>query len=364
MTQQIIINGRFLDQPFTGVQRYAREITRTIDQLIDANDPAVSGLRFSIARPKSGNAPSRFRHIKEARFGRLSGHAWEQLELPLHTGSTLLLNLCNLCPVLGRRNLTVVHDANVWLIPDNYSSMFRAVYHILIPLGIRRSRVWITVSQYSADQLLARHLANRPPYAIIGNGSDHMSPTSADSSELRQASLPLPFVFALGSRSRNKNIDLIRSMAPGLKAKGISIVIAGDAKTRVFTEQEAAQAINIIELGRVSDSDLAYLFRTCLCFVFPSFFEGFGIPPLEAMAMGAPVISSNTSSLPEILGDAALYCDPGNLSSWVEAVTQLATDKSLRADLISKGTTQAAKYQWKNPALRLVEAARSALAKQ
>jgi hypothetical protein len=167
----VVINGRFLDQPLTGVQRYALEMCRAIDHMIATRHPAVDGLNFLAARPRSGMAPYPFRHIEEVRFGRVSGYAWEQIELPWHTRSAVLINLCNLCPLLGTRNVTVVADANVWLIPDNYSLPFRSIYRVLIPLGIRRSDDWVTMSQYSASQLLLWRIDAAPRawiFSMIG----------------------------------------------------------------------------------------------------------------------------------------------------------------------------------------------------
>jgi glycosyltransferase involved in cell wall biosynthesis len=260
--------------------------------------------------------------------------------------------------VLGRINLTVIHDANPWLIPDNYSVPFRLAYYVLVPLGIRRSRAWVTVSQYSAAELLARRIADRPPDALIGNGSNHMRALSGTNSTLARSALPFPFIFALGSRSRNKNLGLIRSLAPMLAGIGISVIIAGDPVSRVFTGKHSVQQSNVVQLGHVCDEDLAFLFRNCLCFVFPSYFEGFGVPPLEAMAVGAPVISSNTSSLPDVLGDAPLYCPPDQPAAWLEAIIALARDSNLRTEIVSRGFTQAGRYDWQLSAERLTQLAR------
>jgi glycosyltransferase involved in cell wall biosynthesis len=358
---KLIINGRFLDQATTGVQRYAFGISCAIDQMIGEGHPAVAALRIVIARPSRNGAPFPFRHLTEKRVGRLGGHGWEQVELPFYSKAAPLLNLCNVSPLLGRNNLTVVHDANVWLAPDNYSRAFRAVYHALLPAGIRRSRVWVTVSKYSAGQLLALQVADRPPDAIIGSGSDHILAQDWTRSRFARPEPRKPFVFALGSRSRAKNIDLVRSLAPELGAKGIRIVVAGDVNTRVFGERGECAGDNVVDLGRVSDDDLAYLLCNCLCFLFPSYTEGFGIPPLEAMAMGAPVISSNAASMPEVLGDAALYCRPDQRSAWIATVLRLNDDADLRAELMERGRAQAAKYTWKASALRLLDLARQML---
>jgi glycosyltransferase involved in cell wall biosynthesis len=359
--RSVLINARFLDQPLTGVQRYAIELCHAIDDLIAQRDAATAGMTFSAARPIDARAPFPYRQIQAISFGRFDGYRWEQFELPWHGKYDLLVNLCNLCPLLGRRNLTVVHDANVWLMPENYSFAFRSTYRFLVPLGIRSSKAWVTVTRYSADQLLTRRIADRPPNAIIANGVGHIIAASSDGPTGLPSDLPSCFVFALGSQSRNKNTALVRSLATALAGKGISIVIAGDAQSKVFTNEASDHPTNLIELGRVSDQALAYLFRNCLCFVFPSFYEGFGIPPLEAMALGAPVISSGTSSLPEVLGDAALYCSPGDPGAWIQAITKLRGDNDLRANLVSRGAKQAAKYDWRVSAERLLKLIRQVL---
>jgi glycosyltransferase involved in cell wall biosynthesis len=359
--RELIINGRFLGQATTGVQRYAFGISSAIDQLIAENHPAVASLHIAVARPNKDMSTFPFRHLEEKRLGRLQGYAWEQLELPLYCKTNPLLNLCNVSPLLGRNNLTVVHDANVWLAPDSYSRAFRTVYHALLPAGIRRSSIWVTLSKYSAEQLLSMRVAHRPPDAIIGSGSEHLLAQDWTRSKFVKPELAKPFVFALGSRSRAKNIDLVRSLSPELGAKGIWIVVAGDSNKRVFSERGQLSGNNVIDLGRVSDDDLVYLLRNCLCFLFPSFNEGFGIPPLEAMAVGAPVISSNAASMPEVLGDAALYCPPDQRSAWIATILRLHEDTILRADLIERGRAQAAKYRWQDAALRFVNLARRML---
>jgi glycosyltransferase involved in cell wall biosynthesis len=358
---EILINGRFLDQATTGVQRYGRGIANALDRLISDRHPAASDLAITLVRPKSSASKFPYRYLSELRAGSLRGHAWEQLELPFYAKTAPLLNLCNTSPLLGRNNLVVVHDANVWLAPENYSRSFRTAYQILLPAGIRKSRKWVTVSRFSAHELITRQIADRPPDAIIGNGCDHMLDLDADRSSIATHRPKKPFVFAIGSRSRAKNIDLVRSLAPALQRKDITVAIAGDANAAVFGASGNLADQGALDLGRVSDEDLAFLMKNCLCFLFPSIIEGFGIPPLEAMAMGAPVVSSNTASMPEVLEDAALYCAPGDPAAWIATVERLAGDDQLRAELAAKGRTQSAKYTWRSSAIRLIELARKLL---
>jgi glycosyltransferase involved in cell wall biosynthesis len=171
--------------------------------------------------------------------------------------------------------------------------------------------------------------------------------------------LPRPFILALGSRSPNKNIELLLAISGALRASGLSIVLAGGANARVFGKSAPVQYPNVLELGRVEDEDLAFLYSQALCFAFPSFYEGFGIPAIEAMASGCPVVAANSSALPEVLGDAALLCSPTDPQAWQAAITRIARDPDLRARLVQRGRERAVLYSWRAAALRLLDVIRT-----
>jgi glycosyltransferase involved in cell wall biosynthesis len=357
----VYFNGRFMSRPITGVERYGWEIIREIDALCTEGHAATLGLDFEIVRPKGFISQQPFTHIRTTIVGSRTGHLWEQFDLPRYAKDGILVNLCNFAPLVGSTNVTCVHDANVYLMPSNYSSRFRTAYRILLPLVIRRSQKWVTVSRYSADQLAYFHISNRAPDAIVGDGSEHILRLNPSLSRLASADLPRPFIFAMGSRSPNKNIDLILSLAGSLRSEGISIVLAGGVNVDVFGTSAAINHDLAFELGRIEDHDIAYLFSRALCFTFPSFYEGFGIPAVEAMACGCPVISANTSAMPEVLGDAALYCSPADASAWLAAIRKLNSTPDLRADLVARGRKRAAHYSWRESALRLIEVMRAEL---
>jgi glycosyltransferase involved in cell wall biosynthesis len=229
----------------------------------------------------------------------------------------------------------------------------------MLPLVIRRSSRWITVSAYSAAQLARLGVSDRPPGAIVGNGSEHIASLQPARSRLAKVALPRPFVFAIGSRSRNKNIDLLLGISATLRAAGLSIVLAGEANPRVFHKSAAIEHPNILELGRVEDDDIAFLYSQALCFAFPSLYEGFGIPAIEAMACGCPVVAANSSALPEVLGGAALLCSPTDPQAWRSAIGSLAENPDLRAQLVKRGRERADLYSWRASALRLLQVVRT-----
>jgi glycosyltransferase involved in cell wall biosynthesis len=352
---RVFFNGRFLVRPVTGVERFGGEIIRAVDTLCTEGHSAVDGLDFEIVRPPADSVSERFSRIPERVIGRRGGHLWEQFDLPRYVRGGVLVNLCNLAPLHGALNVTCVHDANVFLIPQSFAWPFRVAYRIMLPLVIRRSSRWITVSDYSARQLVRLGVADRPPNAIVGNGSEHIRRLQPSRSRLATIELPPSFIFAMGSKSRNKNIDLLLGLSGALHEMGLSVVLAGGANPRVFNRPAATPHPNVLELGRIDDDDIAFLCTRALCFAFPSFYEGFGIPAIEAMACGCPVIAADSSALPEVLGDAALLCPPTDPQAWLSAIANLAKDSDLRAWLVQRGRERAAAYSWRQAALRLLD---------
>ena len=155
----------------------------------------------------------------------------------------------------------------------------------------------------------------------------------------------------LGSAAKHKNVEVILEQARALDEAGIDVVIVGGEDSIFALDQptEIHQS-NIHRTGYVSDDDLAALYQRALCLVFPSKTEGFGIPPLEAMASGCPVISSNAASLVEVGGEAVTYVDPDRGDNWREAIIGLATNTELRNTMIEQGRKRAAKFSWRESA--------------
>ncbi|PWB57312.1 MAG: glycosyltransferase family 1 protein [Bradyrhizobiaceae bacterium] len=352
--RRIVINGRFVGRSVTGVERYATEIVRALDLLAAEEHPLAARLRFCLAVPSDAEIEGRLQAISVERVGLLSSRLWEQFELPRWSGGDPIVNLCNTAPVLGSQNITCVHDAHVWLLPGNFSPAFRMLYRVLVPLSLRRSRRWVTVSRFSAEQLARLGIADRMPDAITPNGSDHALRWSPTSSSLDPTRLPERYLLALGSRSLNKNLALVHQLADRLAPEGIHVLIAGGGNRQVFGQAEAAASSRAVELGRVSDDDLALLFEKATGFLFPSLYEGFGLPPLEAMRLGCPVIASNTSAMPEVLGDAAILCSPVAIDEWEAAVHELASNEDRRLDFVRRGRERAVGFTWRASALTVL----------
>jgi glycosyltransferase involved in cell wall biosynthesis len=194
-------------------------------------------------------------------------------------------------------------------------------------------------------------VCRREKIFIAPNGHEHVLRWDARRARNSLVSaIKRPYVLLLGSTARHKNIDVILRQAEALDEAGIDIVVAGGAFTIFTADSTVAGRSNIHRLGFVGDDDLAALYEGALCLVFPSYTEGFGIPPLEAMAKGCPVISSNAASLVEVGGDAVLYVDPDDGDRWRETIIGLARNEGLRASLSAGGKQRAALFSWRRSA--------------
>lgn len=339
------INGRFLAQPMTGVQRYARQIVTALDRLLATHPGIARHLDLEILLPPDAMMDLELSAIRSRRIGRFGGHPWEQAVLPGHVEGGLL-SLCNTGPVLAAKHIVCIHDTNTRNYPQSYSPAFRALYRTLMPALGRSAECITTVSHYSAAELSRHRICRAQKILVAPNGHEHVSGWKAQHSlKTRRAAGPDTIVL-LGSAAPHKNAQLIVGIADRLHAAGFKVAVAGMSDPRVFKLPAIDEAANVHWLGRLSDGELAALLHDSMCLAFPSFTEGFGLPPLEAMALGCPVIVSDRASLPEICGDAALYASPDNADAWYERFMELRQSPMLRLDMIARGWIRTSRYRW------------------
>lgn len=350
MTRYWTINGRFLTQPLSGVQRYAHEIVRALDELLSESHPLAQGLSVSLVHPAGASKVPSLGSIHCREAGRFGGHLWEQLSLPRHvTGG--LLSLGNAGPLAVGKQIICIHDLNTRLFPASYSRPFRALYRVLIPaLGMRAARI-ATVSHFSAHELVRLKIAREKKISVIPNGHEHAGRWQPQHSATTQNAAGRNTILVIGSRAPHKNTELLLNMTDKLEDAGLRLAIAGMSDARVFSDVAAnTSARNVIWLGKVSDDELAALFQDCLCLAFPSFTEGFGLPAVEAMSWGCPVVASDRASLPEICADAALYAPPTDAQAWLDHFVNLSRDENLRNALAVRGRANIQRYRWRSSA--------------
>lgn len=347
------VNGRFLTQKVTGVQRYARNVVASIDAAL-AEAKTTAPIIAPVGAPDPG-LPA----MPLISAGPLAGHGWEQAVLPVSWRGRLL-NLCNTGPALKGDQIVCIHDANVFVSPESYGPAFRRFYGLLQPLLARRAVRIATVSHASARQI-ARCLPVRAgDIAVLPNGHEHAlawDPSRARAAPAVLASVCGPsgrFVLALGSRARHKNLQLLVDAAPGFAEIGVDVLIAG-GDADIFAPEILKTAPNVKLIGRMSDHDLAYLMERAVALVFPSWTEGFGLPIVEAMARGCPVISSDRASMPEVCGNAALLASPADPTAWVAHVRALVASLELRNELIGRGRERIGSFSWAETAAGYIE---------
>jgi glycosyltransferase involved in cell wall biosynthesis len=349
---QIVINGRFLSRQHTGVDRFAIESIRALDELLVANDPALSRMSFEIVAPKQARAPTGLRRIEFSQVGRLQGHLWEQLELMRALKGRRLLNLCNTGPLLVRRQAVVIHDAATVRVPDAYTPAFRLSYRLLMPALGRRADSVMTVSDFSRRELDACWGIAAEGVDVVAEGGEHLLREPADTSVLERHGLrPDAYLLAVGSMAPHKNLLALLRAVSSPSELPIDLVIAGGSNSRIFSDVDFPVSTRVHRLGYISDRELRALYESALAFVFPSRYEGFGLPPLEAMACGCPVVSSSAASLPEVCGDAALMVDLHDPTALRQAIERIIAEPTLRESLRAAGLRRAAEFGWQRAAL-------------
>jgi glycosyltransferase involved in cell wall biosynthesis len=345
--KSVDINGRFLTQATTGVQRAALELVRALDHQLAASPALRNRYSFRLVTPGHHDSRLALGHIPVVRVGHLRGHAWEQLELPIYARGRLLLNLCNTAP-LAVPTLATIYDASVFAVPEAYSPAFRAWYRTLIPLLGKRALRIITVSRFSRGELSQRAGIPLSKMDLMPLGAEHILGTPADSAIFGRVPVePGRFILAVGSRSPHKNVGAVRTAVSRLGTERLPLVVAGGSNPRVFGGEDSAHgADDFHAAGYVSDGELRALYENATCLVYPSLYEGFGFPPLEAMLCGCPAVVASAASLPEVCGNGALFCNPRDPDDIAGKIRLLIQDARKRQELRQRGMARAKGFTW------------------
>jgi glycosyltransferase involved in cell wall biosynthesis len=350
---RVCINGRFVTREPTGVERYAGELLKALDELISSRQIDASRYHFELLMPRSNTVHvPMLRNIQLRRVGVLAGHAWEQIELPLHSRGAVLLSPCNTGPLAKADQFVTIHDASVFAQPQGYSRAFRWWYRFLLPRLARRCAQVITDSHFSKTELVAYCKLSSQRVEVVYLGKEHVETTASDIQVVARAvSNTRPFVLAVGSLNPNKNLSALVRAAEILGNTEYEFVITGRTNPRVFSASSLEPSARIRHIGYVTDGELKALYERAACFVFPSMYEGFGLPALEAMACACPVLCSRAASLPEICGDAALYFNPDDPTEIAAKIHAVMTDNILRHGLRKKALERANAFSWRRCAL-------------
>jgi glycosyltransferase involved in cell wall biosynthesis len=354
MLPAITINGRFLTQPRVGVQRFAMEVAKAIDALIDDGEYAALAGRIEILAPSSAREFP-LRHIPVRRCGFASGYFWEQVEFPLHARGRLLLNLCMLGPAAVRRQIVVVHDATARALPSNFTAVFRAAYGFLIPRLCRRAYRAVTVSEFSRREIGKWYGVDVSNMPVCFEGGDHIAAVPADYRIIDRLGLTDRKFFLGVGMSNNKNAETAIAAFHKAALPDTAMVLTGMRAYKVNGPRRDMAMDGVINAGFVSDAELHALYARALALVCPSRYEGFGLPPVEAMACGCPAIISNQAAMVEICGDAALQCGADDVDELARLMRLVHDDPARRAAMIAAGRARVARFTWDSTARILLD---------
>lgn len=368
------INGRSIFRQLTGVQQYAREITFSLCSL---DQPDVNFTVFSGREARGGNEPDL--PLRSSFFpadSPLKGMLWEQTllgRMAKKAGVDLLFSPANIAPLYTQvPGVVTIHDLAFLLFPGFFSRSFARYYREAIPRVARRSVAVITDSTSTKNDLEEHLGIPAEKIHVVPLGVSHRFRERIDAEKLervrRRFCLPDSFFLSISSIEPRKNLGKLihayRLLPPEIREVH-GLVLTGTGG-KVYSDPGIAGEIALVDSGHVSVTgyvdfeDLVALYRLATALVYPSLYEGFGLPVLEAMAAATPVITSNRSSLPEVAGHAAVLIDPESVEELAGSMELVASDSGTRNLLIERGKKRASEFTWKRTAEKTLTVLREA----
>lgn len=346
---KILINARFLTQNITGAQRYAIEISKELKKV-------RSDIKF--VSPKNIMHRELAEYLEVETYGRFTGHLWEQIELPIYLrnkGDPLLLNLANLPPLIYGNKICTILDLSFLRNPQWFSRKYYYYYRFMLPKIAKNSKKIITISEFSKNEIIG--LLKIPKEDII-NTYCSISDIFQTIPGYKSKNIYGNYILAVSSLDPRKNFRNLMLAFNKLQLQNIKLLIVG-SNNKVFANMELQKLVNtnsnIIFTGYVPDIELVKLYTNAKLFVYPSLYEGFGIPPLEAMACGCPVVVSNTTSMPEVCSNAVYYINPHDIDDISTGIKIILNDSKLQQELRQKGFDRVKLFSWEESAKKIIK---------
>ncbi len=342
MDTMYIINGRFLCQKMTGVHRYAYEMCCALHQ---------ANFSFVVVAPQKIQ-PNYICPFSVVQTGRTSSHFWEQIELPLyirkHYKKSILINFTGIGSLLHKDIVSTIHDLSFLENPKWFSKSYYLLYRFLTPIIARKAKKIITVSHFSKKEIIQKLKISENKISVIYNAvSDKMIQKTEHQKE--------KIILSVSSIDPRKNFSRLIEAFKNLDNSTYKLIIVG-AKNNIFGKNDfLKKSPNVEFTGYINDNKLIELYNKASMFIYPSFYEGFGIPNLEAMSNGCPVITSDIPPHREICKNSALYFDPYSTKKLKETINQLITNEELIKEMVVKGYERANFFSWNKSAEKLIK---------
>ena len=340
------INGKFFCDRLTGMQRYAHEMVRELDGICHVGE-------FELIVPRDAKSVPDYRNIKVVRFGKRGGIFWEQVLLPLYLrrNKRSCINLLSIVPLLSPKGLVVAHGVNYKVNPQFFKSLRDKVsrlWHIVnYSWYFRRTEMIVTDSEFSRSEIMRTYHVEPERISVVHCSWQHMVSIEG-SRDFFDKYLHLPsneYYFSMSSVNENKNFKWVAQVAL-LNGERQFAIAGGKDLEGSLDRLGIKKPSNLHFLGYVSDEDAKALMTHCKAFLFPTYYEGFGIPPMEAMSCGAQAIVSNTATMHEVYGDAVHYIDPDNPNVDLEQLLE---------EPVSSSSEVLNKYSWKESGKKLYD---------
>lgn len=326
---KIIFDSRVLTHKnYTGVENYAKNILENIKDKCN----------LMVAKPKSSN--------------KYISHLWTHFRLPFFNGDIIFCP-ANIAPLFVQKNkklILTIHDVAFQTHPDSFSRFFSLYYKLIIPININRADKIITVSNYSKESIEKYYPQAKGKIEVIYLGIDKKFKRNDVINKKDQ-------ILYVGSMNTRKNLVGVLKAFEMINDKRYKLLIVGNFSSNFFVDDKTQDLINkakkndnIEFKSNISDIELVEIYNESVLFLFPSFYEGFGLPVLESMACGTPVVCSDKSSLPEVGGADVVYCNPYSVEDIKDKIELVLDDKILQNEMIEKGLDRMKKFSWNKSA--------------
>ncbi|KZL90199.1 glycosyltransferase family 4 protein [Clostridium magnum] len=356
---KIAFNGLIIDEKRAGIGQYGHNLINSLikkKEGIDYTFFLQEDIKFSydnIIYRKNYNRS--YERIFE-----------EQVSLPTKYNKYDLVHFIDYSsPILPIKVpfITTIHDLSFYKYPQAFTRGSRKIKELLTPISVKRSEIIVTISESTKKDIISYFPDVEDKIRVVYPGKPCFTRVDNNfqiDSVKKMYGIEGKYILAVGTLEPRKNIkSLIRAFSIINKEfKDIKLVLVGkkgwlyDEEFREIKDIEMNN--NLIYTDYVRQEHMAALYSGAEVFVYPSFYEGFGLPPLEAMSCGVPVVVSNTSSLPEVVADAGVYCDPNNVKNIAESVISVLGSTSLKKELAKKGIIQSNKFSWDKTAENII----------